>query len=981
MDSIEPPRNGLQVAKSTLLGKADHTGGDILVLREQAKDALRSLVPHNIRYNELLGEGVDPYLLRDLYEDLDQNAVKAKLFPTDTEVEMVSKSQKVDLKRPQHAQDLSAEHLIADVSQNLPQAGNTTGASANLATVSDVAKSQANASRPASKASIVASTNIENATVAPPSLSVAMERKDRIAQLLAAKTGKTIPPRIASEKQPDIPAQSPKPDPPVQPAQKAPTLPEKPPLPSPDPVVKIKNKAQTDLIRQKMEALKKEALAKAQAQGKAKEETSRSSPASPVPLDAIQPQQSRRSGSTTIIPPNGGVSQIPGLFMTSLAQHDDFDNAKETIQPLSVEKVVDPIAMDSTTASYSQSNSAEFENEPLELPGGHLLPVRVPQKRPLASDSFDEAMPPLKRPFGREDSYDEVEIIISDAESEGEVEDVEMELDEESDEEKQSPQLETELLVSLPESNSNIRNLSPLIDNPRLPSPKPVVYSISGIGTPNSSAVQTPGLEKDKEDLWKAKHQEIELMRKKIAEMEERRKAKQNATLVISPKVATRAAQPLIRTSLARPSQTTDSGFANAPTPMRPGPSSGVLQSPVLTPSRPEELPATPSTPLSAIKEPVKAEDLRHNLLRRKPTREGTPSVAEIELRKAQLAEKRAKLAELKREAERREAEILEESKMLEEQFEAEISYAETYSEGLSNMNGNVECGSTTMDQTASDVPPHRHEAAQGADIGGTPSATGGSHPSQPERPLDSTTPEVSSANHDLVLQSSVEDEVDWKMAAFEPRMTSPKNDISAIPDIAEGGRNGLAEQHIEMLRSPQRDCSPPVPLSESGPLDTESPQLFNADNIAQDRRHEIPGFDLLDEDGSVSMSDSASEDYEPAEPGQTNDARSDKDSEIYEPADVATPVDAVQQLEPKEDDITEPITVEPPVTGSLPNTIMAPVTKMQAPPILIDDREDGMQLTEPDVVNQLQMISQPHDNDGESYDKVSASALNDSSF
>src|SRR5205085_1270848 len=98
---------------------------------------------------------------------------------------------------------------------------------------------------------------------------VAMERKDRIAQLLAAKTGKPAPAlvRTTSDAGP-VPVSLNGPPTTVAEgitlasAQKAPT-----PNISNQPTPKsLKKKAQTELVRQKMESLQKEKEAKARAQ-------------------------------------------------------------------------------------------------------------------------------------------------------------------------------------------------------------------------------------------------------------------------------------------------------------------------------------------------------------------------------------------------------------------------------------------------------------------------------------------------------------------------------------------------------------------------------------------------------------------------------------------------------------------------------------------------------------------------------------------
>lgn len=945
-------------ANPSLPVKVDHMGAATLMLREQAKDALRSLIPHNVKYNELVGEGVDPYVLRRLYEDLDQNVVPAKT----TSPAAVADAQNIALQSPQPTQHLP-DRSSGDASHDLQQGASTTRPGSNLMSVSSASEYQANSSLPdSSKASVSAAVRSEKAPVAPPSSNVAMERKDRIAQLLAAKTGKAIPPRPAPEKQLGLSAESPKSDSAIEATKKPSFLPEKPPLPSPEPTVKPKNKAQTELIRQKMEALKKEALAKSQAQSTTKVASMPSSPASGTPHYAADPQQLELTESAADLRSNGVASQIPGLFMTNLAHISDLPRTNRRPEHPLLEKVDEPISLNSTATSVSQETSAEFETNFVQSPGERILPTRLPQKRPLASDSFDdEAGPSPKRPFGRKETYDKVEIILSEAESDGEVEDVEMELDEESDEEKQTHQ--DGVVPALSVRERTIRNLPPLTD---VPSPNPTMHSPSVIYTPTSTAVQTPGREKDKGDLWKAKHQEIELMRKKIAEMEERRKAKQSMMHASSPKAAGKAAAPFIRTSLARPSQPSSPGPPGLPPPVAANANfpREALQSPVLTPSRQEELPSTPSTPLYAMKEPVKAEDLRQKLLRRKATREGTPNAAEIEVRRAQLVEKRAKLAELRREAERREAEILEESKLLEAQLEAELNGGDTYEERPPNVNGNAGASSITRDQAASDAPQQKHGDAPIADGERSRSVAEASPAPTPEESPGKGASEGSAADRETVPQPSGEDSDVREVTAFGRTLSSLTRNHDTLLEREKDSLGRATDEPVDMATVPRQGNLPAAPVNETTRIEVNSPSLSGEDKVADEAPFNTIDSNLLDEDGSVSMSDSASEDYEPAEPDHMGDDQHENDSEFYEPADVAVPVDAAQLSASERAEVAEPVELDQTVTKD-PSQSIKPVNEEPNASILIDDTEDGMQLTESDVVDKPQIISQSREDEG----------------
>jgi Putative zinc-finger domain len=941
-------------------------GNATLNLREQVKDVLRSLAPHDIKYNELVGEGVDPYILQGLYDDLDPRIVQAKPSSPTNEVGQVSVAQKTALHRTDAVEGLPAR-AFNDAGQGLQQATTTTDTTSKLVPVNSEFNSQTALDLPdAKKAPRSVAVSTEK-TPGAASSNVAMERKDRIAQLLAAKTGKTAPPRLAPEKQPDIPAKIVESVSPVEAAKKPLSLPEKPPLPSPELLIKPKNKAQTDLIRQKMEALKKEALAKSQVSGTANGASVNPSPIPTTPSFSVQPQPSGSTGYVAEAGPSGLASQIPGLFMTSEASPSHPNGTNGTTDHAQTGMVNDRVSIKSTATSVSQGTSLEFEEEFVRSPGGQIPPVRLPQKRPLASDSFEEPMPSPKRPFGLKDSYDKVEIVVSDAESEGEVEDVEMELDEESDEEKQT--LDHPVIPSLSLRESNIRNLPPLTG---IPPPRLIAQSASSIGTPTSTAVQTPGREKDKEELWRAKHQEIELMRKKIAEMEERRKAKQNATRPVSPKAVGKPPLSVIRTSLARPTQPSSAGLADMPVAAKAQLASDALQSPVLAASRPEDLLSTPSTPLYAIKEPVKAEDLRQQLLRRKATREATPSTAEIEIRQTQLAQKREKLAALRREAEKREAEILEEAKLLEAQLQAGLDDQEAYDQQPRDLIGDLKGDSNARDERPLESLQQTPSSGVDAGLGGSPSAVKDGDILRTEGLTGEADSRGSSADSSNVVRQAAEDSDIPKSDAFSRTLTSLAADIYAAKELQNASLDSRTDQQVEMATVLQQGHSLTMPVTESGRMHIDPPSGVHEDKPVDEAGAGTVGSNLVDEDGSVSMSDSGSEDYEPAEPDQIGDDQPENESELYEPADAAVPPHVTQPSTCKEDELAEPIEVDELSTENSPQS-MSPITKNRDPPILIDDAEDGMQLTEPDIFNKPQITSQSREN--ESNDKVRARA------
>jgi hypothetical protein len=923
-------------------------------VREQVKDALRSLARHNVSYDELVAEGVDSYVLRSLYEELRQNSVKAKPLTPTVKTRTVFDAQKLTPQNSQPAQGISPD-AANTASKQLPQAViKNADANSDLTKITSVSEAPVipNISE-SSKAFVPTTASIEKSAISPSLPDVAMERKDRIAHLLAAKTGKPLPPRLTPENQARLAAKNSDLDPPLKAAEKSLLLPEKPPLPSPESLAKTKNKAQTELIRQKMEALKKEALAKAQGQCTAAEASVAPSLATATPSGAANPQPgaNRYLGEAGS---NGLGAQIPGLFMTGMTPPSDSNSTNGRIQDTRAGDVSDQISMNSTVTPVSPDSSAESANDHVRSPGGHILPVRLPPKRPLASDSFDEPMPSSKRPFGQKDSYEKVEIVVSD----GEVEDVEMELDEESDQEKDVHQ--NILPPAVPRREGDNGNLPTSID---LPSPKSTIQPTSGVGTPTSTAIQTPGREHDKEELWKAKNQEIELMRKKIAEMEERRKAKQNATRAISPKLSEKDTLPAIRTSLVRRSQPATPGAAKPPVAANAETLSGIVKTPVLAVSRPEELPSTPSTPLYAIREPCKAEDLRQQLLRRKTTREGTPSVTVVELRQAKLAEERARLAEVRREAERREAEILEESKLLEAQLQAGLNDEVPYEGQQTNQNSRTELDPDATDQKASDSPAQKYAVAQRINFEGVSElVTAGS--TSPPHGLRGAAASYNSPPyaHSILIPSNEEGST-GESGTFAGPETALVPDIATVRESQEHPLGQATDQSVDTTMGllEGKPFNAPVSFTEETE-DKSSLRLKNGK--VQEAYPNTLDSNLIGEDGSVSMSDSASEDYEPAEPDQVQGDLAENDSEPYEPADVPTSMEPAQASTSNQEEITQHTKAEP-----QPKSLIIEEPDRQ---ILIDDAgdaEDGMLLTESGVINEPQIVQPSHG--GENNGKV----------
>ena len=287
-------------------------------MRELAKGALLSLAPHGIRYPDLVREGVDRDLLQQLYEEIGIKDIRPELPAGNYSHQTTQPPERTAIPAISEAYTNATSTLTTD----RPDSGSP---SLPVALESKDAASMPK-DAPKSKPTDAPLQQTEQASRFPPgsplatvAQNVAMERKDRIAQLLAAKTGKPAPVRTISDAGP-APASSNVPPTTVAEgialasAQKAPT-----PNMSNQPTSKsLKKKAQTELVRQKMESLKKETEAKARAQNQ-----------SQVPL----PRKPDLFAGDAGIPVQ--TPSLEQLLSTSLYQHSTVHSDRPSSQPRS----------------------------------------------------------------------------------------------------------------------------------------------------------------------------------------------------------------------------------------------------------------------------------------------------------------------------------------------------------------------------------------------------------------------------------------------------------------------------------------------------------------------------------------------------------------------------------------------------------------------------------------------------------------------
>ena len=432
-------------------------------LRTLAQGALLNLAPHNIRFDELVREGIDPGILRNLYAE-----IGIKITPTGTGDKTTSDEQQ--------------ESALEEITSTFPAGKDTAFLTSSEPEVTVTTERQSPSSN---------TKQTESATKEQPmrisSASKPLERKELIARMLAAKAGKPA----SSDSTPTISGMQPKDksEPSLVPSnQPAVTVtdttmggPDEQGTPSAaaaEAQVKEINKAQTELARQRMEQLKKQGLQRNQTHpgmvslstsnefdDDLLEDTTQQSASLRHPLPERPPE-----------PEEVAPTRIPGLFMTE-------DDSPTTEQP--------PEAVESPTQD---------------------LPAAKTRKRPRASDFLDDDVteetsskkPTLSRTLFPSTDH-RVVIDISEDESMYGTDDDNVGGNRASD--------KIAGLASRPASRL------PLRDGPRN-TRFPSTNGYSQLSTPaGSSLPQTP---KGQQHL----ESEIQNLRQQIVEMEKRRKEK-----------------------------------------------------------------------------------------------------------------------------------------------------------------------------------------------------------------------------------------------------------------------------------------------------------------------------------------------------------------------------------------------------------------------------------------------------------------------
>ncbi|KAL4904532.1 hypothetical protein BDW74DRAFT_154074 [Aspergillus multicolor] len=422
------------------------TAVSLTQLRVQAQGALLSLAPHSIRYSELVGEGINPIILKQLYEEVGIKVPNSPPSDVDTR----------------------------------PAVNNDVHSSTNPSVANEQAKQPAQLAEPRVNARQMLTPSEPSSTPpksAPDSATKPMERKEVIARMLAAKAAKSSP---ASTLAPQT----------VGASQNTPVTAEKSTTASlaQDPLanekenrLKEKNKAQTELARQRIEQLKKQGLTrnfqKSQLDSD-KEQTNIQELPQPQTTTIVQHPLPERPP----LPVSTSLDQIPGLFMT--------EQALPATNGLNATSVQEPILESGIHSRSSQ------------------------RKRPRASDFDDDPIPVPKRTFSNGTNHqispERLVIDISDDEFYDD-DDVSMDVDTTSTDlsKDSSIQAAEKLLRSYPPAAESL---------PHRPATSQS-YGLSSSSTPSNYR------NSEQDDLRK-KDLEIQAMHRRIAELEQRKKAK-----------------------------------------------------------------------------------------------------------------------------------------------------------------------------------------------------------------------------------------------------------------------------------------------------------------------------------------------------------------------------------------------------------------------------------------------------------------------
>ncbi|KAL9114588.1 MAG: hypothetical protein Q9187_007427, partial [Circinaria calcarea] len=570
--------------------------------RECAKIVLQELYDNNIGFEKLLAEGIDASLLRELYLEL---GIAVPNLPL----------QQVDHRDTPNGISITKENQVGDVAtselipihvgqqsertleiQGQDTTGLTQGVKGQEVQHDQNALRDQNVVQPAQKTvnvgavqepSSTSKPNIANLPKKPPMATPgdkAIERKDYIAKMLAAKAGRNTSTAKASKpaepstllvevKNSDNTKENSRAASPVILTTDS----------MPVPLEKVTNtedvrRAQTELARRKIEALKTRTEPHRDELPKVTQELPSSplrsnlsslsppmqerspnipqrmskEPPAPLRLPANEQSIPKPSATPQFTPSRSFFSSlgrrpangIPGLFSFSAPVSPPVSQEQSIIPASSITSAIQAIPEQPTIHPLEQSTDqlgdAPIQQEDTDMDDIHVnspIPVTASpvanstsapetaqgqsRKRPTAADFIESPADRIKRRLG---SSEQIDVLIEISEDEDDSDKDEMDLDNVSTARVPPPPLS----VAESAKAKAIRDLPPLSDFPSRAKSQVNSYA----STP--PMVQTPGKVKDQEIL-KLKEEQILLMQRKIAEMEQRKKAKQAISRAQTP--------------------------------------------------------------------------------------------------------------------------------------------------------------------------------------------------------------------------------------------------------------------------------------------------------------------------------------------------------------------------------------------------------------------------------------------------------------
>ena len=550
VDSVPRP---ISVPRSTSYSTKQRPDQVVHSTREQAQVILRELQSYKIGIQDISKEGIDADLLRALYAEIGvsvpsnvSNVVEPKSVP---EQSFTLRQDSQKLQDPSRVSNTGSD-VTTKLNGSISSSTNTlnTPSAKNTGTAKDVRTSSAGKS-----------------TAKVPDKSV--DRAEYIARMMAAKSGKPF----VSSNTASVTSQSSSVDNvnktkaaalPPSGTLSTPTANTRPEVPTsasglsqPQPTpteIEAKRKAQTDLARQKMEALKSQrslqrqqvlqtASAKAPASGgESLDLETVHLPAADVAKSqqehAVPTPSDRRQGSFFSPVSLRTAFSIPGLFTTS--------ETTAPSEPRALQQLDRAPAGQSQTTAFSKANeSSKSVTMPTTLQTtADIDPAEVsttsgigPRKRHKAADFLDS--PPT-----------ELQGSLSQGEDTGLI--IDISDDEASDDYEYLFEPRRDQSAShRPDSaeQKNIGKFPPLSDSTSRRKPA------QDLATSTPSAANTPGRVQEPQEL-KTKEIEIEVMNRKIQEIEQRIQAKKAASRAQSPRLP---ASPITSQASVEPVPTT----------------------------------------------------------------------------------------------------------------------------------------------------------------------------------------------------------------------------------------------------------------------------------------------------------------------------------------------------------------------------------------------------------------------------------------